>query len=138
MSRHAKKPNAIATTSKKARILVVDDEDDITRMLLSALHRSGKDAVAFNDPEKALEAFRPGLYDLAIIDIRMPGMNGYELVKNLKSIDKNLKTCFLTAFEIEKEDLIQNDVLGTMDCSIKKPVRLSEFIKKVNMQLEAA
>ena len=59
-------------------------------------------------------------------------MNGFTLIKKLKSIDKKLKACFLTAFEIEKEDLILNNITtDTIDCFIKKPILLSDFIKKV-------
>ena len=67
----------------------------------------------------------------------MQGMNGFTLIKKLKSIDKKLKACFLTAFEIEKEDLILNNITtDTIDCFIKKQILLSDFIKKVNSLLK--
>lgn len=62
----------------------------------------------------------------------MPRKNGFTLIKKLKSIDKKRKAYFLTAFEIEKEDLIRNNIItDTIDCFIKKPILLSDFIKKV-------
>ena len=53
----------------------------------------------FNDPVEALSRFKPGLYDLMIIDIRMPGMNGFQLYHKIRHIDHKVKVCFLTAFE---------------------------------------
>src|SRR6187397_3039143 len=79
-------PAAIATegNNKPAmlpyRILIVDD--------------------ASNNPVKTLSKFKPGVYDLLVIDIKMPKMNGFELYKEIRKIDDNVKVCFLTAFEI--------------------------------------
>lgn len=136
MSKHAKKFDVVASATGQIHLLLVDDEEDITIYLQKALERKGILVTVFNDPAVALSAFKAGQYDLAVVDIRMPGMNGYELVSKLKSIDKKLKICFLTAFEIENEDLIQNNVAGAVDCSIKKPVSLSDFVKRVNSLLE--
>src|SRR5215216_8090045 len=81
-------------TSQK-RILMVDDEPDITITLKTALEDSGFFEVdTFNNPVLALSTFRPGLYDLALLDIRMPEINGFELCRKLRSIDHKIKDMF--------------------------------------------
>jgi CheY-like chemotaxis protein len=91
----------ISTTEDKARkkrIFLVDDELDITLTLKIALEASGFFQVeAFYDSALALSRFKAGVYDLALLDIRMPEMNGFELCRKLKEIDNKLKICFLTA-----------------------------------------
>jgi DNA-binding response OmpR family regulator len=137
MSRHSKKPSAVARTSRRAHVLIVDDEVDITQLLGRALHRHDIEVTTFNDPEEALKEFRSSKYDLALIDIRMPGMNGFELLKKIKSKDRKIRTCFLTAFEIEKEDFVTNEIpTDSIDCYIKKPVLLPDFVDKVSRILE--
>ena len=137
MAKHTKKLETVSRASKVAHILIVDDEDDITELLQRTLMRIGYKVTSYVDPSKALEEFKPGQFDLALLDIRMPGINGFELLRQIKTLDKNLKTCFLTAFELEKNDFVQHGMpTDTIDCFIKKPIHLSEFTKKVSMLLE--
>jgi DNA-binding response OmpR family regulator len=79
--------------------LVVDDEPDITLALRLGLESQGFQVDAFNDPTEALSNFRSDLYDLLLLDIKIPSMNGYELYDEMKKIDDKVKICFLTAFE---------------------------------------
>jgi DNA-binding NtrC family response regulator len=82
----------------KRRILAVDDDSDITLTVKVGLEDSGLFEVdTFNDPELALSSFRPGLYDLVLVDMRMPKMFGHELYDKMKKIDGKLKECFMTA-----------------------------------------
>jgi DNA-binding NtrC family response regulator len=82
----------------KRRILAVDDDSDITLTVKVGLEDSGLFEVdTFNDPELALSSFRPGLYDLVLVDMRMPKMFGHELYDKMKKIDGKLKVCFMTA-----------------------------------------
>jgi DNA-binding response OmpR family regulator len=76
---------------------VVDDEPDITLTLSSVLEESGFDVAFFNNPLLALRAFKPDYYDLVMLDIKMPEMNGFELYQQLKKKDNRVKVCFLTA-----------------------------------------
>jgi two-component system catabolic regulation response regulator CreB/two-component system response regulator ChvI len=55
----------------------------------------------YNDPVEAISEFRAGVYDLVILDIRMPKMNGFHVYKELKKIDEDMMVCFLTAFEVQ-------------------------------------
>jgi DNA-binding response OmpR family regulator len=80
----------------KKRILVVDDEPDITLTLFSVLQESGFDVAFSNDPLLVLQSFKPHYYDLLILDIKMPEMNGFELYQQLKKKDSGVKVCFLS------------------------------------------
>nr|MDQ3969060.1 response regulator [Thermoproteota archaeon] len=86
------------------RIAVVDDEPDITNVLKKSLERHGFTVDTFNDPQAALVSFQPMYYDLMIIDIRMPRINGFDLYRQLKKRDTDVKVCFLTAFQIYYEE----------------------------------
>ncbi len=83
--------------NKKKKILFVDNEPDITTMLKMALENAGFSIGVFNDPLLALKNFKPKMYDLVILDVMMPKMDGIELYNQLKSVDPSIKGCFLTA-----------------------------------------
>lgn len=82
---------------KKKRILLVDDESDITTSLSMALVDYGFEVDSYNDPLAALSNFKPSYYDLVILDIKMPEMNGLELYRELEKIHSQIKVCFITA-----------------------------------------
>ena len=88
----------------KGRILLVDDERDINTVVKKGLERVGFKVRAFNNPLDALSNFEAGSYDVALLDIRMPSMNGFELYKKLRAIDSKIKVCFITAFEMYEEE----------------------------------
>lgn len=81
----------------KKRILIVDDEKDVGWTLKLILEYYGFDIDCFTDSATALEKFKPNLYDLIILDIKMAEINGFELYDELKSRDSNIKTLFITA-----------------------------------------
>jgi CheY-like chemotaxis protein len=82
----------------KKRVMTVDDEPDITYCLKVCLEETGLVQVdGYVDPILALAKFKPSTFDLVILDIRMPVMNGFQLYQKLKSIDDDVKVCFLTA-----------------------------------------
>lgn len=94
------------------RILIVNHEDDVNLALKLVLEEGNYNNVgetegnsnsievdSFNNPFSALERFRKGIYDLIIIGVMMPRMNGFELSKELRRIDEKAKICFLTAGE---------------------------------------
>ena len=86
--------------------MVVDDEPDITAMLKMALEHEGFTVKIFNEPGLTLKSFKPNLYDLVILDVIIPGMNGFELYAQLKRIDPLINICFLTASsETYREEL---------------------------------
>jgi CheY-like chemotaxis protein len=79
------------------RILIVDEEKDVGGTFEAMLKNHGFDIDYFTDPVQALEKFKPNLYDLTILDIKMPEINGFELYDKLKSRDPKIKTLFITA-----------------------------------------
>jgi DNA-binding response OmpR family regulator len=81
----------------KKKILAVDDELDMTTILKMTLERVGFTVDAFNDPVLGLERFKSNLYDLVVLDIMMPKMDGFELCNLLEKVDPRVKVCFLTA-----------------------------------------
>jgi DNA-binding response OmpR family regulator len=122
----------------KKKILVVDDEADITLTLFSVLQESGFDVAFSNDPLLALQSFKPHYYDLLILDIKMPEMNGFELYQQLKQKDSGLKVCFLTAVsEFRGYEQYKKDVYPKLHerYFIAKPVSKDELIRRVNEML---
>ena len=120
---------------RKKRILVVDDEPDLTYTLKIGLEDTGSFEVdAFNDPELALSAFKPGNYDFLLIDIRMPKMNGYDLYDKIRDIDSKVKSCFITAYEINYQALREQFPLLKMEC-YAKPLEIDDLVRKINEEL---
>jgi DNA-binding response OmpR family regulator len=81
------------------RILLIDDEPDIIFTMKDILEEGFK-IDTFNDPIIALESYRSNSYDLVILDIKMPKMDGFELYTKLKEKDSQVEICFLTASEM--------------------------------------
>ena len=86
------------------RILVVDDEPDLTMVCSLALQYRGYEVDTFNDSQEALSNFKPGYYDLVILDVKMPKMDGFELYVKIKERDDKVKICFLTASQLYYEE----------------------------------
>jgi DNA-binding response OmpR family regulator len=82
------------------RIMVVDDEHDLTLFYRMSLEYYGFEVETFNESKKALSSFKPDYYDLIILDIKMPYMDDFELYREIKEKDPNAKACFLTASEL--------------------------------------
>jgi len=121
-------------------LLVVDDEPDITLPFSVGLEDNGFVVDAFNDPLLALEAFkeRKKSYALALLDIKMPKMNGYELYNEIRKVDDKVKVCFVTAFDIQKED--EEDMKDVAEINekpviIRKPISIDELVKRVKTEL---
>jgi two-component system, OmpR family, response regulator ChvI len=122
-------------------LLVVDDEPDITLVFSMGLEDSGFTVDAFNDPLSALESFKEEKksYDLALLDINMPKMNGFELYKEIRKIDDKVKVCFVTAFDIQREEEDDLKAVGTLNdekpAIIRKPITIDDLVKRVNAEL---
>jgi two-component system, OmpR family, response regulator ChvI len=117
------------------RIAVVDDETDIAEVLKRGLEQNGFSVDAFTDPEIALMKFKPSTYDLMIIDIRMPKLNGFDLYRELRKKDSKVKVVFLTAFEIYYEEF--RKMFPTIDVRafVRKPVSISALVGQVKSTL---
>jgi two-component system, OmpR family, response regulator ChvI len=114
------------------RILIVDDEPDITDSFGLALEDSGFQVDKYNDPAIALASFKPNIYNLLILDIKMPRMDGFELYDKIKKIDKNIKVFFISAFEIDHAAISKQYPGLKIENFIPKPILIPELIKKVN------
>ena len=115
------------------RILVVDDEPDLTMVCSLALQYHGFKVDAFNDSQEALSNFRPGYYDLVILDIKMPKMDGFELYDKIKKKDDKTKICFLTASESYYEEFRKKEYSALdKNLFIKKPIDNEDLLKEVN------
>lgn len=124
------------TSTKRSRykILIVDDELDNTLSLKRGLEANGFNVNAFNDPQLALSNFKPNSYDLLLLDINMPHMSGFDLHQEIMKIDNKIRICFLTAFELNPENL---KVFLTLNARvIQKPVSIHDLIKEVETELE--
>jgi two-component system, OmpR family, response regulator ChvI len=115
----------------KGRILLVDDERDINTVVKKGLERVGFKVRAFNNPLDALSNFEAGSYEVALLDIRMPSMNGFELYKKLREIDSKIKVCFITAFEMYEEEFKKLFPSYEVRCFIKKPIKLTDLIVEI-------
>jgi DNA-binding NtrC family response regulator len=123
---------------KVNRILLVDDEPDITLSFGIVLEDNGYVVDAFNSPILALSSFEQGLYALALIDFRMPNMNGFELYNELRKIDDKVMACFITAFDIQKEDLkaAVPELNTEKAVIIKKPINIDDLAKTVAEKID--
>jgi CheY-like chemotaxis protein len=119
----------------KRKILVVDDEPDNASVFTMGLEDEGFQVNTFTEPLLALSTIRAGKkYDLLILDIKMPDMNGFELYEEIRKIDNEAKVCFLTAFgEGYTEEFGRRFTSSSPSVSfIRKPIRLDDLVKKVN------
>jgi CheY-like chemotaxis protein len=129
---------ALASQGTKRRILVVDNEPDITLTLQVGLEEGGFDVDAFTDPDLALKSFKPSFYDLVLIDIMMPEMDGFELYERLKKADPDVKVCFLTASEMYHEKIreVEHCALNK-DLFLQKPISTDDLIREVNKAINS-
>jgi CheY-like chemotaxis protein len=120
---------------RKRKILVVDDEPDNASIFTMGLEDEGFEVDTFTDSPLALSMVQAGKkYDLLILDIQMPDMNGFDLYEEVKKIDNKVKVCFLTAFgegyteEFGRRFPSSSPVINF----IRKPIRVNDLVKKVN------
>lgn len=118
---------------EKPKILVVDDEPDINKLYHTVLEYVGYTVESYESPLIALSNFIPSYYDAAILDIKMPEMNGLGRYNELRKRDSKVKICFLTAGEIEVEKLVEDkfDELDN-DLFFQKPMRNNDLVNMVN------
>ena len=122
--------------AKKRRILIVDDDPDITKTFGLVLEDSGLYEVdTYNEPLIALENFRPNFYDLALLDIKMPQMNGFELSNEIEKIDNKIKVCFIGSCNVDDKALKEKYPSLQIKCFLPKPIAVSDLIKRLEIEL---
>jgi CheY-like chemotaxis protein len=135
--------NVEASTSSSGklsvkRILVVDDNSDIALTLRLGLedNDSTMQVNCYDNPINALSDFKPNFYDLLLIDINMPMMDGFELCQKLLQKDLNVRVCFMTAGEINLDAVREVHPLKSIGCFIKKPITTDALLKLIRAELE--
>jgi CheY-like chemotaxis protein len=128
----------VNNTNNAKKVMVVDDEPDVISVLEIVLEANGFEVDSFTDPIAALKNYRVGIYDLLILDIKMPKMDGFELYDEIKKIDDNAKICFLTASEMyymnsRKEKYCSLD----KDLFIQKPIANEDLVEEINKILNS-
>jgi DNA-binding response OmpR family regulator len=125
------------------RILIVDDDQDITLTFKKGLEAENekRSKIFFkvdscNNPLQALSEFKPDYYDLILIDINMPIMDGIELSSKILELDVNVKICLVTAGEANVEVLRELYPMRSIGCFIKKPVTIEYLIRRIKAELE--
>jgi DNA-binding response OmpR family regulator len=122
---------------KRKRIMVVDDEYDLTLFYRISLEYYGFEVEIYNDPKKALSSFEPDYYDLIILDIKMPNMDGFELYKEIKEKDPNARACFLTASEFYNKEFRTREYHAlNKELFIRKPIENKELVREINRLIE--
>ena len=119
------------------RVLLVDDEPDLNLTIKMVLEQNGFKVDSFTDPVSAFENYKEeaaGMYDLLILDMKMPNMNGYELYRQIKKIDDKIKVCFLTACDIDYDEQFRKELFPVLDnnCYIRKPIENETLIRRLN------
>ena len=117
-------------------ILLIDDDPDVTTVFGLGLQDEGFDIYTYNDPLEALSQFKPNFYDLLLIDINMPKMNGIDLSVKMLELDTNVKICFITAGDANIEVLRELYPTRSIGCYIKKPVTIDQLVKRIKAELE--
>ncbi len=114
---------------------MVDDESDITLTFEWILRGEGFEVDSFNDPQTALSNFSPGIYDIALIDVKMPKIDGIDLYRKLKNIDDNVKYCFITAYG-GHYDTLKRDYPGLyVDWFIRNPINTEQLVNEIKSKL---
>ena len=126
----------VISNNKVKKILLVDDEPDVIYAIKNMLEDNGFQIDSFNDPMLALDNYQTNFYDLVILDIKMPKMDGFELYTKLKEKDPKVKICFLTAGELFYEELRNarlklGEKIGE-EYFIQKPIKTGQLVDKIN------
>ena len=116
----------------------MDDEPDLTSLFKMTLESGGFYVDVFNDSSDVLKNFKPHFYDLVMLDIVMPKMDGFDLYKELQKVDPDVKVSFLTASEKYRGDLREGEYrrLGK-DLFIQKPLSIKKLIKDIHRRIDS-
>jgi CheY-like chemotaxis protein len=126
------------------RILIVDDDSDLTMTFRAVIEDSNNDVdvnkrievYTSNDPVASLSEFKPNFYDLLLVDINMPRMNGFELSEKILAIDINVRVCFMSTGEINREGLREIYPSLGIGCFIRKPVTIDYLLERIRSELD--
>jgi CheY-like chemotaxis protein len=123
------------------RILIVDNESDITLTFKKGLETENNEnnlfkVYTYNDPLEGLSQFKPNFYDLLLVDINMPKMDGFEFSAKILELDVNIKICFMSSGLINQEALREQYPSLSIGCFIRKPLKIKDLVKRLKAELE--
>jgi CheY-like chemotaxis protein len=126
------------------RILIVDDHPDIILTFKKGLeaeneYSGGKiffQVYAYYDPLLALSEFKVNFYDLLLVDVNMPQVNGFEFSEKILELDVNVRVCYISAGEMNIEALREQYPSLSIGCFIKKPITIENLVRRVKAELE--
>ena len=122
--------------------MIVDDEEDVTITFKVGIEDSNTDTnkrievYTSNNPVAALSEFKPNFYDLLLVHVNMPHMNGFELCEKILAIDINVKVCVMSCVEINREALREIYQSLSLGCFIRKPVTIDYLVKRIMSELD--
>ena len=124
------------------RILIVDDDEDITLTFQTGIEDSNTytnkkiEVHTSNNPVEALSEFKPNFYDLLMVDINMPHMNGFELCEKIFAFDINVRICFMSSGEINRKALREICPSLTVGCFIRKPISMDYLLERIRSEFD--
>jgi DNA-binding response OmpR family regulator len=116
---------------------LIDDDKDVLFTFESIIRNEGYNVTSYSDSNKALDhlsSLDPYYYDLIVLDIRMPGFNGFQLYKQIKVLNSDTKVLFLSALDVLKEIMIVSPDMNSTNI-IRKPIDPGSFISKIKSML---
>ncbi len=126
------------------RILIIDDEPDVTTTFKVGIENSNYysndskriEVYTYNDPLVALSEFESNFYDLLLLDINLPHMNGFQLCEKIIHLDINVRVCFMSSGEINREALREIYPSISLGCFIRKPVAIDYLVRLIRSELD--
>ncbi|HZL24524.1 MAG TPA: response regulator [Nitrososphaeraceae archaeon] len=122
------------STIKNKRIMIIDDDVDITNLFSIFLEYNGYSVDAYTNPMEAINNFRKNSHDLIILDLKMPNMDGMTLYNKVKEIDSNVMICFTTA-DLNYIKQLQKGIIDIEKIVLDKPVLLKDLKNKIDSLL---
>lgn len=134
---------------RKKRILLVDDEPDITISISAVLESNDLEVTSYNDPVLALSSFKPHHYDLVMLDLKMPKIDGFKLYNEIRKVDSRTKVCFITATDKNNYEGLEGPEQQSGDykekrqlyCELKrdmflqKPISNDDLVDEINKRI---
>ena len=119
----------------KKRVLIIDDDKDVGNLFKIYLEKSGEYQIdAYTDPVDALYYFKKGLYDLVLLDLKMPQIDGISMYQQLKKVDSNTSICLITA-DIANLEQLKTKIPNIEKYVIYKPILLRNLKDKIDSLL---
>ncbi len=124
---------------ERVRILIIDDEPDVILTLRTALEQNGFRTDSCNDSTLAYKNFRDGKYDLVLLDIKMPNVDGFQLYQKIKRTDRRVKICFLTASEFYHEEIRKEEGFDgfNKELFLRKPIEIASLVDAIKTLLNS-